>query len=311
MALNSLLQILLLSAAWGISFLMMRIAVPDYPPLWIAMLRCALGAGLMWLVLVLGGKQLPPRRLFPWLLLIAFLNNAVPFSLFAWGEQWVPSNTASVLNATTPIWTLLLSMTIGRALPRWLTTVGVVLAFCGVLVVVTTHAPEPGMPATDRGMLWGSLAIGLAALCYAVASLLAKHKLRGLDPIGLATTQLTLAALLLLPMTLFGAWPLNFLAPAPLGAIAVLGFVGSGGAYLLYYKLLAEVSATQVVAVTYLLPLWGVFWGLVAGEAIGITTYVGVAITVAGLILLNLRVTDSAAATRSVPAKQRHPDRVP
>jgi drug/metabolite transporter (DMT)-like permease len=158
-----------------------------------------------------------------------------------------------------------------------------------VLVVVVTHAAEPGMSGADHGMLWGTLAIGAAALCYAIASLLAKHKLRGLDPIGLATTQLTLAALLLLPVALTGPWPLRFLSPAPLGAIAVLGFFGSGIAYLLYYKLLAEVSATQVVAVTYLLPVWGVFWGLVAGEAMGINTYAGVAITVGGLILLNLR----------------------
>jgi drug/metabolite transporter (DMT)-like permease len=290
MKLKSILQIVLLSAAWGISFLMMRVAVPDYPPLWIALLRCALGAALMWLVLVIGGMSLPSRRLFPWLLLVALLNNAAPFSLIAWGEQWVPSNTASVLNATVPIWTLLLSMTIDRKMPRWLTTVGVILAFFGVLVVVVTHASEPGADRGGGGLLWGTVAIGAAAVCYAVASLLAKAKLRGLDPIGLATTQLSLATLLLLPVALLGAWPLKFLSPAPLGAIAVLGFVGSGIAYLLYYKLLAEVTATQVVAVTYLLPVWGVFWGLVAGEAIGIATYLGVAITVGGLILLNLRV---------------------
>jgi drug/metabolite transporter (DMT)-like permease len=137
--------------------------------------------------------------------------------------------------------------------------------------------------------MWGTVAIGAAALCYAIASLLAKAKLGGLDPIGLATTQLSLAALLLLPVALLGAWPVDFLSPAPLGAIAVLGFVGSGIAYLLYYKLLADVTATQVVAVTYLLPVWGVFWGLVAGEAIGIATAVGVAITLGGLIMLNLR----------------------
>ena len=289
MKLKSILQIILLSAVWGISFLMMRVAVPDYPPLWISMLRCALGAALMWLVLIFGGKRLPSRRLLPWLLLVAFLNNAVPFSLFAWGEQWVPSNTASVLNATVPIWTLLLSMTVDRRVPSGMTTVGVVLAFLGVLVVVITHAPEPGAAADGSGLFWGAIAIGLAAVCYAIASLLAKTKLRGLDPIGLATTQLSLAALLLLPVALLGDWPVNILSPAPLGAVAVLGFAGSGIAYLLYYKLLAEVSATQVVAVTYLLPVWGVFWGLVAGEAIGITTYAGVAITVGGLILLNLQ----------------------
>jgi drug/metabolite transporter (DMT)-like permease len=288
MRLKFILQIVLLSAVWGVSFLMMRIAVVDYPPMWIAMLRCALGASLMWLVLLSGGRRLPPGRLWHWLVLVAVLNNAVPFSLFAWGERWVPSNTAAVLNATTPIWTLLLSMSIDRRMPRWLTSVGVVLSFFGVLVVVVTHAPVAGEDPGGRDLMWGTLAIAVAALSYAVASLLAKAKLRQLDPIGLATTQLTLAALLLLPVTLSSAWPSAFLAPAPLAAVAVLGFLGSGIAYLLYYNLLAEVSATQVVAVTYLLPVWGVFWGLVAGEHIGISTYAGVAITLGGLILLNL-----------------------
>jgi drug/metabolite transporter (DMT)-like permease len=288
MRLKSIVQILLLSAAWGVSFLMMRIAVVDYPPLWISMLRCALGAVLMWLVLLLGGHQLPPRRLLHWLLLVACLNNAIPFSLFAWGERWVPSNTAAVLNATVPIWTLLMSMVVDRKMPRWLISLGVILAFLGVLIVVLTHASVVGKDAGEQGLLWGTAAIAVAAVSYAVASLLAKAKLRGLDPIGLATTQLTLATVLLLPVTLSGARPPEFAAAGPLGAIAVLGFVGSGVAYLLYYKLLAEVSATQVVAVTYLLPVWGVFWGLVAGEYIGIATYAGVAITLGGLILLNL-----------------------
>jgi len=286
---KSMVRILLLSAAWGISFLMMRVAVPDYPPLWIAWLRCGLGAGLMWGVLVAGGRHLPSRRLLPWLLLVALLNNALPFSLFAWGEVWVPSNTAAVLNATTPIWTLLLAATLDRRLPRGFTTVGVVLAFLGVLVVVLTHAPDAAAGgAGASGLWWGTLAIGAAAVCYAVASLLAKAKLTGLDPIGLATTQLSLATLLLAAPALLTAWPREFIAPAPLAAIAVLGFVGSGIAYLLYYKLLAEVTATQVVAVTYLLPVWGVFWGAVGGEVIGAATYLGVAITVGGLVLLNL-----------------------
>jgi drug/metabolite transporter (DMT)-like permease len=242
----------------------------------------------MWVVLLVGGHRLPPWRLLRWLLPVAILNNAVPFSLIAWGERWVPSNTAAVLNATVPIWTLLLSMPLDRKMPRWLTSVGVVLAFVGVLVVVSTHAPAADELPDDSGRLWGTAAIVAASLSYAVASLLAKAELRGLDPIGLATTQLTLAAMLLLPVTLPGAWPTAFMVPAALGAVAVLGFIGSGIAYLLYYKLLAEVSATQVVAVTYLLPVWGVFWGLLAGESIGINTYAGVVITLAGLILLNL-----------------------
>ena len=157
-----LLQILLLSAVWGISFLMMRVAVVDFPPIWIAMLRCALGACLMWCVLLLGGYSLPPRRAAPWLLLIALLNNAAPFTLFAWGERTVPSNIAAVINATVPIWTLLFSMAVYRTRAAPGTFAGVLLSFAGVLVVVLGHAGgwvTPG--ATDmRGgiILIGSLA---------------------------------------------------------------------------------------------------------------------------------------------------------
>jgi drug/metabolite transporter (DMT)-like permease len=292
MHLKSVLQILLLSAAWGISFLMMRIALPDFPPAWIALLRCALGASLLWLVLTFGGFRLPPRRLLPWLLTVALLNNAVPFSLFAWGEQWVPSSIAAVLNATTPIWTLLLAASVERRMPRRTTGAGVLLAFAGVIAVVATHAndaaPAAVGVAAHGSLAIGAAAIGAAAICYAVASLVAKTRLRGLDPIGLATTQLSLASLLLLPVALGGARPVDWGALAPLGAIAVLGFVGSGIAYLLYYRLLAEISATQVVAVTYLMPVWGVFWGTLAHEAIGTATMAGAAVTVAGLVLLNL-----------------------
>src|SRR5882724_3482424 len=114
MQIKYILQILLLSAVWGVSFLMIRVAGTDFPPGWVALLRCALGASLLWTVLKIGGNSLPPRRLLPWLLLVAFFNNALPFVCFAWGERTVPSNIAAVLNATTPIWALLLSLLVNR-----------------------------------------------------------------------------------------------------------------------------------------------------------------------------------------------------
>ena len=282
------LQILLLSAVWGVSFLMIRIAGESFPPLWVALLRCGLGAALLWTVLRLGGNQLPPRRLLPWLLAVALLNNAIPFTFFAWGERTVPSNIAAVINATTPIWTLLLSMAIHRTRAALLTIGGVLLGFGGVLVVVVSHAHDPAVNQVSGGLLRGAIAIALAALGYAIATILAKAKLQGLDPIGLATTQLSLAGLMILPIALAGARP-SELRLAPVLAIAVLGLAGSGFAYLLYYRLLAQVSATHVTAVTYLLPIWGLFWGLFAHESIGLLTCLGVAITIAGLVLLNLQ----------------------
>ena len=284
---RSSLQILLLSAMWGVSFLMIRIAGEVFPPFWLAMLRSALGAALMWTVLTAGGKRLPPRRLFPWLLAVAFFNNALPFTLFAWGERTVPSNLASILNTTTPICTLLLSMALHRTRAALLTIVGVLMAFAGVVLVVTSQTGDPGTHATTAGLMGGIAAICLGALGYAVATVMAKAKLKGLDPIGLATTQLSLAGLMLIPLALAGPRPAS-LHLAPVAAIAVLGFAGSGLAYLLYYHLLAQVSATQVTAVTYLLPVWGLFWGALAHESIGLMACVGAAITIAGLVLINL-----------------------
>ena len=280
------LQILLLSALWGVSFLMIRIAGDSFPPLWVALLRSTLGAVLLWTVLRLGGKQLPPRRLLPWLLTVALFNNALPFTLFAWGERTIPSNVAAVLNATTPIWTLVLTMAIHRTRAALLTIAGVFLGFGGVLVVVAGHAGDPAAEHAAGGVLRGTIVISLAALAYAIATVIAKAKLQGLDPIGLATTQLSLAGLMILPLALAGAHP-SGLHLAPIAAITVLGFAGSGFAYLLYYHLLSQVSATHVAAVAYLLPLWGLFWGLFAHESIGLVTCIGVAITIAGLVLLN------------------------
>jgi drug/metabolite transporter (DMT)-like permease len=165
---------------------------------------------------------------------------------------------------------------------------GVILGFAGVMVVVVSHSGDPAADHVPGGLLRGTIVISLAALGYAIATVMAKAKLQGLDPIGLATTQLSLAGVMILPFALGGVHPSNP-GLGPIAAIAVLGFAGSGFAYLLYYRLLSQVSATHVTAVTYLLPLWGLFWGLFAHEAIGLLTCLGVAITIAGLLLLNLK----------------------
>jgi drug/metabolite transporter (DMT)-like permease len=289
---KAVLQILVLSAVWGISFLMIRIAGQVFPPVWVGLLRCTLGGALLWTVLRAGGHSLPPRRLWAWLLAVALFNNAIPFTFIAWGERTVPSNIAAVINATTPIWALLLSMAVHRTRAALLTIGGVFLGFGGVLVVVISRAGDGAANQVSGGILRGSIVIALAALGYGLATVMAKEKLQGLDPIGLATTQLSLAGVMILPIALAGPHP-STLRVAPVLAISVLGLAGSGFAYLLYYRLLAQISATQVTAVTYLLPIWGLFWGLFAHETISLLTCLGVAITIAGLVLMNLQLRNS------------------
>lgn len=291
---SHLLQLLLLSAVWGASFILIAIAGQSFPPIWVALLRGSFGAALLWTVLLIGKHALPPRSLFPWLFLVALFNNVIPFTLFALGERTVPSSTAAILNATTPIWTLLLSFAVTSTRLTRLMSLGVVLGFSGVLLVVYGHnTPDPTAVTptiTHADFLRGVAFISSAALGYAIATTIAKSKLKGLDPIGLATTQLSLASLIVLPVALFTQHPTN-LSLATIAAMATLGVLGSGLAYLLYYNLLAHISATHVVAVSYLLPIWGLFWGYLAHEPITWTACTGVAIVIAGLIVMNLKPT--------------------
>ena len=288
MTLRSALQIFLLSAVWGVSFLMIRVAGEAFPPLWIAMMRSALGALLLWTVLAITGRKPPPRDRLRWLLLVALFNNAVPFTCFAWGERVVPSNTASVLNATTPIWTLLITMAAHRARAGWSVIAGVLLGFAGVVLVVLNQSSSEPASVTRAQFIAGCVLITVGTIGYAIATVIAKSKLQGIDPIGVAASQVGLATLMVAPLAIAVSRPSHLHLEHWL-AIGVLGFAGSGVAYLLYFHLLTTISATHVVAVTYLLPIWGVFWGAMAHENIGGSTYIGVAVAIAGLVLMNLR----------------------
>ena len=297
---SHLFQLLLLSAVWGVSFILISIAGSSFPPLWVALLRSSFGAALLWIVLVAGKHQLPPRSLFPWLFLVALFNNAIPFTFFALGERTVPSSTAAILNATTPIWALLLSLVVLRGRVNKFIIGGVILGFSGVLFVVYGHSTSDNLGVTHAAFLRGVAFIALASLGYAIATTIAKIKLQGLDPIGLATTQLSLASVMVLPVALASGRPFN-LHLASIGAVITLGVMGSGLAYLLYYRLLAHIPATHVVAVTYLLPIWGLFWGSIAHEPISWTAYLGVAIVIGGLVLMNMR-SPRPAPAQSSPA---------
>jgi len=286
MSRRDLFQLLILSAVWGASFILIEITGRSFPPAWVALLRLSFGAAFLWSVLLLRRRTLPPRRLIIPLLLVAFFNNAIPFCLFALGERTVPSGIAAVLNATTPIWTLLLTLGIQSTRPTRFTIAGVLLGFAGVMVVVFSHGNDSHGTITTGQFYFGVLFIVLASLGYAIATVIAKIKLKGLDPIGLATTQLSLAWLMILPVAGFGPHP-GPIARSSILAASLLGVAGSGVAYLLYYDLLSRIPSTHVTAVTYLLPIWGLFWGYVAHEPILWTAYLGVLIVIAGLVLMN------------------------
>ena len=300
MSRRDLVQLLLLSAVWGASFILIEIAGRSFPPVWVALLRLTFGATFLWAVLKLKGRSLPPGRLIVPLLLVALFNNAIPFTLFALGERTVPSSIAAVLNATTPIWALLLTMAVQSTKSNRVTIAGVLLGFSGVMVVVFSHGNDSLGYGHAAPFFRGVFFIALASLGYAIATVIAKIKLKGLDPIGLATTQLSLAWIMLFPLAIFGPHP-DAIHRNSILAVIVLGVAGSGLAYLLYYDLLTRIQPTHVTAVTYLLPIWGLFWGFIANEPILWTAYIGVAIVISGLILLNMT---PSPKTKPVPPER-------
>lgn len=295
MRLRDALEMFLLSAVWGASFILIKLAGADLPPVWVAFGRLTFGSFFLWTVLKLGRHKLPPLKLIGALLVVGILNNALPFCFFAWGEQTVPSSIAAIINGTTPIWALLLGLTLGTAHATRLTAAGVVLGFLGVLGVVYGHTSGVLTAAGAKGFVFGAVLIAIASLSYGAGAVAAKRWLQGVEPVVIATFQLTLAGLVLMPIALFGPHPTT-LHWRSLAAVTVLGVLGSGLAYLLFFRLLATISPTRTVAVTYVLPIWGLFWGFVAGEEIHWTALAGVAVVLAGLVLLNLHPRPEKAA---------------
>ena len=301
MRLRDAIEMFLLSAVWGASFILIKLAGDDLPPVWVAVGRLFFGSLFLWAVLKLGRHKLPPMKLLPRLTAVAIFNNAIPFCFFAWGERTVPSSIAAILNATTPIWALLLGLATGGARATRLTAAGVVLGFLGVLAVVFGHSSA--LPANSGGFLFGAILIGFASFSYGIGVVTAKRWLQGVEPVVIGTFQLTLAGLILLPAAAFGPHPAA-LHWQSVAAVTVLGVLGSGLAYLLFFRLLANISPTHTVAVTYVLPIWGLFWGFIAGEEIRWTALAGVAVVMAGLVLLNLRTQPKRMPEPATPASE-------
>lgn len=272
-------DLFLLSAFWGMSFLLIKWAGHDFPPVWVALLRSVFGALVLLLAMTVTRTAFPPRRFWPVLTLLALLNNAFPWLMFALGEQTVSSSVASILNAATPLFTLLIALGLGDSRPSAQMGLGVLVGLAGVALTVS------GGLSGGQASLSGVLMILAAALSYGVGGVLSKKKAAGLTPLSVAGSQLLLSSLLLLPFAAFGPHPADVSLRA-WGAVAALGVFGSGLAYLLFYALLARVSPTQTSAVTYILPIWGLFWGALAGEHVGLASLLGVAVVLLGVVLL-------------------------
>lgn len=283
-------MLLALSVLWGGGFFFTGIAVHDLPPFTIVLLRVGLAALALGIVIRATGRRLPyGRSAWGAFATMGLLSNVVPFCLIVWGQTRIPSALASILNATTPLSTVIVA--------HFLTTdekmsgnrlLGVIIGFAGVVLMI-----GPKALAGIDGDVLGQLAVLAATLSYAFAGVFGRRFRRmGIGPIETATGQLMAATLLLLPMTLLvdQPWALPMPGPATWAAMLGISLLSTALAFVLYFRILATAGATNTVLVTFLIPVSAILLGTaVLGERLNTEHFLGMACIAAGLVAIDGR----------------------
>ena len=245
------LEITLLGAIWGASFLFMRVAAPQFGAVPLVELRLALGS-LVLLPFLWRARAAFPRRLWPKLAIIGAINSAVPFILFAWAAERAPAGIGAIANAMTVLFTALVAfLFFGEQIGRR-RALALMAGFAGVVVLASGKAAGVSVG-------WAVVAGGTASLFYGIGLNLVRRHLGGLPPAAVASATLGVSALLVLPFAV-ATWPAHEVTqPAWLSAIA-LGVLCTGAAFVMYYRLIARIGPTRASTVTYLIPVFGVAW---------------------------------------------------
>lgn len=283
--LRSLARLGLLACLFGSSFLWIKLALGGFDPLQLVFGRLVLGALVLFAIIKATGERLPRSRgMWLRILVPALVGNAIPFCCFAFGERTVDSGLAGVLNATTPLWALLIGLLIrSERLSNLSKTCGLLLGFGGVLVI---FAPWQASGVTS----WGALACLAAAASYAVSYTYIARVLSGkIAPTVLATSQLGMAAVFIgIALPISGETQVH-LSPLPSIALGVLGIAGTGLAFWLNNVILVEEGAVAVASAGYLLPIVSVLLGAVTlGEPVSWRVVLGMVIVLAGILLTRL-----------------------
>jgi len=291
-----------LALIWGGAFLFIGVAVRHVHPLTYVWLRLTIAAAAMWLFLKVRGESIGlPRPVWGSILLLALLNNALPFSLFGWGQTHIASGLAAILNATTPIWGVLVAHFLThdeRMTPRKIA--GVLLGFGGVATMI-----GPTLLANIGTDAVAQLACITASLSYALAAVWARRfKRMGLSPMSVTTGQLSAGALMMLPVAMIFDQPWTQPLP-PLtawGAIVALALMCTAFGYVLYFRLIDSAGATNALLVTLLVPPVAILLGgLFLGETLAPQDFVGLALIALGLAAIDGRLLKALAGRRPLP----------
>lgn len=280
-----------LSVVWGGTFFFQEIAVRELPTFSIVACRVAIAALLLWAVMICSGTPLPrDPTIWAALFVLALVNNVIPFSLIVWGQREISSSLAAILNATVPLFTVLIAhfFTTDEKLtgPK---IIGVIVGIVGVVVIIGEDALE-GIGIA----LLAQLAVLGAALAYTLGGLYGRRvQAMGLTPLSISTGQLLASTVVLVPVALLvdEPWTLPVPGMETIAAVVALASVSTAFAYILFFRILATAGATNLMLVTFLIPVSALALGnLILGEALETQHIVGLLCVGAGLAAIDGRI---------------------
>ncbi|MFY3311378.1 DMT family transporter [Achromobacter ruhlandii] len=277
---RDLLDLLLLAAVWGGSFLFMRLAVADFGPVALIELRVGLAALFLLPIALWRGRLRLIRQHWKSLLVVGTLNAAVPFLLYAYAAQSLGAGFLSVANAVTPIWGAVVGWLWFKDRLPWMRSLGLMIGLVGIFVLVWDK-----LHFQDGGTGPAVIAAISAPIFYGIAANWTKRFLSGVDALANATGSMIAASLVLLPLAI-SAWPETPASGSAWIATILLAIVCTGAAYIVFFRLIANVGPTGAVSVTFLVPIFGVVWGAwLLDEAITPSIGAGAAIILVGTAL--------------------------
>jgi len=288
MNLRDWLLLIALSVLWGGSFFFAEVALLDLPPFTVVLGRVALAALALNILVVATGHRMPgDLGIWSAFLVMGTINNVIPFSLIVWGQTEITGGLASILNGTTPLFAVILAhfFTSDEKLTGY-RFAGVVIGFLGVIFMIGPAA------LADLGVeVLAQLAILMAALAYGFASIFGK-RFKGLPPIVTASGQVTCSTLLMIPLVLMIDRPWALPTPGMASILAVVGIalLSTALAYILYFRILASAGATNLMLVTFLIPISALLLGAAfLDEQVTLAQLVGMAAIGIGLALIDGR----------------------
>jgi len=275
-----MLELILLAAIWGASFIFMRIGSPEFGPILFMALRTLTASLFLLPIVFITKKQTAFNGYKGKIFIVGILNTAIPFVLFGYATLTLSGGLTSVLNATTPMFGAIVAYFWFRDKMSISASFGLLIGFIGVYLLMLDK-----ITLGQQNILLPTLAALLASLCYGISANFTKKYLTGISSIVLASGSQVSATLVLLPISFF-FMPTQLPSSAAIMSVLLLGIICTGVAYIIFFHLIANLGPSRAISVTYLIPTFGLFWGSVfLDEIISSSMIVGCGFVLTGVAL--------------------------